>query len=646
MNNFKLDKIIENININPYDADNLNRKELETIVELAADKFFNTDTPIMEDNVYDILIDFLRTKYPKSKVLKIIGAKIKLKNKVKLDYWLGSMDKIKPGSKDLDKWLNTYHGRYLLSDKLDGISALLIYYNNGNINMYTRGTSSEGVDITPLLKYFNIPSIEKIKAMEFKSVKKNILVAFRGELILKKQIFNSNWSNIMKNARNTVAGLVNSKNINPKLAIDTSFVVYELVDPLFLPEEQLNISKKLGFDTVHYKMVSKINYELLSEYLKKRRDDSNFTIDGIIVTNNKINERNIKSNPEYAFAFKDILEDQMAETVVLDIEWNISKDGLIKPVLIIEPVQIGGVEINRVTAHNAKNVVDKKLGKGAVIQLIRSGDVIPYVQNVIKPADIIQLPTGEWSWNKSGVDIVSNNLASKEILIKNIYYFFSSLDTKGLGEKIVEKLIEAKLDTVKKIIQTDNFENVDGIKKKGSSNLIISIKKALTDIKLSKFMAASNKLGSSIGEERTKQVLEKYPDLLIDYKKWSKQEFIDKLKILNGWDDKISMMFVSNFDEFIKFYNNLKDLISFQEIQTKKIIKNKYLNLTIVISGFRDSVLQQFLENSGAKLTSTVSKNTDLVIVKDQNTINEETGKVKKALELGITIITKDKIKF
>jgi NAD-dependent DNA ligase len=415
---------------------------------------------------------------------------------------------------------------------------------------------------------------------------------------------------------------------------------------LFLPEEQLNISKKLGFDTVHYKMVSKINYELLSEYLKKRRDDSNFTIDGIIVTNNKINERNIKSNPEYAFAFKDILEDQMAETVVLDIEWNISKDGLIKPVLIIEPVQIGGVEINRVTAHNAKNVVDKKLGKGAVIQLIRSGDVIPYVQNVIKPADIIQLPTGEWSWNKSGVDIVSNNLASKEILIKNIYYFFSSLDTKGLGEKIVEKLIEAKLDTVKKIIQTDNFENVDGIKKKGSSNLIISIKKALTDIKLSKFMAASNKLGSSIGEERTKQVLEKYPDLLIDYKKWSKQEFIDKLKILNGWDDKISMMFVSNFDEFIKFYNNLKDLISFQEIQTKKIIKNKYLNLTIVISGFRDSVLQQFLENSGAKLTSTVSKNTDLVIVKDQNTINEETGKVKKALELGITIITKDKIKF
>jgi NAD-dependent DNA ligase len=366
----------------------------------------------------------------------------------------------------------------------------------------------------------------------------------------------------------------------------------------------------------------------------------------------KQNDHNISSkaknisNPEYAFAFKDVLEDQIAEANVIDIEWNISKDGLIKPVLILEPVHIGGVEITRVTAHNAKNIVDKKLGPGAVIKLIRSGDVIPYIQEVIKPAKKVVMPPGEWSWNSTQVDIVVNNLNSKEILIKNIYYFFSSLDTKGLGEKNVEKLVEAGLDSVKKILSAkkEDFLKAEGFKEKSSSNLINAIKKAVTNIKLSKLMAAANKVGAGIGEERIKTVLDKYPNLLTEYKKWSKQEFHDKLKELQNWEDKTATLFVSHFDDFIKFYNEIKDFIVVDQ-QEKKVIKNKYSNLTIVISGFRDSSLQKFLEDSGAKLSNSVSKNTDLLIVKDQDTIAEATGKVQKALELGINIITKDQIK-
>jgi NAD-dependent DNA ligase len=642
METTELNKIIKDINKNPYDADNLSQLELEEVISYAADKFFNTSKPVIEDAIYDILIDFLKTKFPKSKVLKQIGSKIKSKNKVKLDYWLGSMDKIKPSdTKVLDKWLSKYTENYVLSDKLDGISALLVYRTNDTINMYTRGTASEGLDITPLIKYFKIPTIETIKSFKIKANKKDILLAVRGELILTKKKFDSNWSKIMKNARNTVSGLVNSKNINPQLAIDTEFVIYEIVDPLLLPEEQLKLSKKLGFNTVTYKIVNKFDFNVLSDYLKKRRLESDFIIDGIIVSNNKLYERNTKSNPEYAFAFKDILEDQMAETTVLDIEWNISKDGLIKPTLILEPVQIGGVEISRVTAHNAKNVVDKQLGKGAIIKLIRSGDVIPYIQEVLKPAKKVLLPSGEWSWNSTKVDIISNNMGSQEILIKNIYYFFSSLDTKGLGEKIVEKLVDAGLDSVFKILNAKDFLNVEGIKEKSSTNLVDSIKKALTNVRLSKLMAATNKLGAGIGEERIKQILEKYPNLLLDYKKWTKQEFINKLKELNGWEEKTSTLFVSNFGDFIKFYNEIKKFITIEESK-KDTIKNKYTNQTIVMSGFRDATLQKFLEDSGAKLTNSVSKNTDLLIVKDEK---EETGKVKKALELGITIITKDKIK-
>lgn len=638
-----MDSLIKNINKNPYDADLLTQEQLEEIITYAANKFFNTKKPIMEDNVYDILIDFLHTKFPKSKVLKNIGSKITGKNIVTLDYWLGSMDKIKPGSKELDKWTGLYKSKYVLSDKLDGISALVVYRADNTINMYTRGTASEGLDITPLVKYFNLPSFDTIK---MKAKKKDVLMAFRGELIMDKETFSKNWSKVMKNARNTVSGLVNSKKINPQLAIDTKLVLYEIVDPPMTIEDQYKTIKKMGFNTVNYKIVTKIDYESLSEYFKKRRTDSEFMVDGIIVTDNGIHERNTKSNPEYAFAFKDILEDQIAKTNINDIEWNISKDGLIKPVLILEPTQIGGVEISRVTGHNAKNVVDNKLGPGAVIELIRSGDVIPYIQKVIKPGKVV-LPTGKWHWNSTNVDIVCDSLDTNDVLIKNIYYFFSSLDTKGLGEKIVEKLVSAGFNSVKKILQATeiDFLKADGFKEKSAKNLVESIKKAVTNIKLTKFMAATNKLGAGLGEERMKQVIENYPNLLSDYKKWSETEFVSKLKELSGWEEKTSSLFVSNFDTFINFYKDIQSFITIETMQVKKITKNKYTNMIIVMSGFRDAQLHKFLEDSGAKLTNSVTKNTDLLIVKDEATIADQTGKVKKALELGIDIITKDQVK-
>ena len=139
-----------------------------------------------------------------------------------------------------------------------------------------------------------------------------------------------------------------------------------------------------------------------------------------------------------------------------------------------------------------------------------------------------------------------------------------------------------------------------------------------------------------------KLILDKYPDILSDYKKWSKEEFINNLKELNGFEEKISSLIVNNFNEFIKFYNSIKTLITIEKVIEKKIIKSKYTNLTIVISGFRDSELESKLESMGAKIGSTVSSKTDLVIIKDLTT--EPTSKVLKAQELGIKIITKNQV--
>jgi len=641
--------LVKKILKNSYEAiDNLSIEDLEKLIIFANDKYRNTETPVMTDELYDICVDFLKLKNPKSKVLKVIGGKVKSKDKVKLDYWLGSMDKIKPSDTRLfEKWLNEYKGPYYVSNKLDGISAMIIYRENGDTNLYTRGTADVGLDISPLLKYIkNIPSWSLVNKYKTKSKKAGILLACRGELLMNKDIFKNNWSDLLKNGRNGVSGLVNSKTINPKLASDTDFVLYEVIDPFLKFSDQMKILKDLKFNVVKYEEVPKISFEILSNLLIKRKKESEYEIDGLIITNNEENKRNIKSNPEYAFAFKDILDDQKAETKVISIEWNISKDGYIKPTLIVEPVTIGGVEISRTTGNNAKFVVENKLGKGAHIEIIRSGDVIPKVNKVLKQSKNVEMPEGEWHWNETNVDIICDSLDNNDVLIKNIYYFFSSLDTKGLGEKIVEKFVNKGYDSILKIIKltVPQILLVEGFKEKSAQNIIDSIKKSLTEISLSKIMSASNKLGHGIGEERIKLVLDKFPNLLDDSDKWSKDEFINNLKLINGWEEKTSSLFVSNYKEFKKFYNSIEPYITIKKEKVKELIKNKYTDKTVVMSGFRDSELQQKLEDSGAKITNSVSKNTDYLIVKDQNTIDENTGKVQKAHELGIKIIIKDNV--
>lgn len=622
-------------------------EELEEVITYAADKYYNSGTSVISDSLYDILLDFLQMKSPKSVILKNIGSKVKSKNKVELDYWLGSMDKIKPPSNQLAIWTKKFKPPYNLSDKLDGVSALLTYRYDGSIKMFTRGTATEGMDITPLIKYLDLPSY---KSVQLYCSKNNIegklnLIALRGELIIKEKTFTKNWSKTLKNGRNSVAGLVNSKTINPDLAKDTDLVIYEVVDPFYPIETQFKVIADMGFNLVENKTINtNITYELLSKYLKERREKGEYQIDGIIVTSGGDHDRNIKGNPEYAFAFKDVLEDQMAKTIVESIEWNVSKDGLIKPTLILKPVTIGGVEIKRATGFNAKFIQDNVLGPGAEVEIIRSGDVIPKVEKVLKPAKKADLPDMDYTWNETNVDIILDDFSDNQsVLIKNIYYFFSKLDTKGLGEKNVEKLVEAGLDTIPKIMAADEnkFLKVEGFGEKSAQNLVKSIKSALQNVPLARLMAASNKLGHGMGEERMKQVLEVYPNLMTDYKSWTKKQFIENIKEINGWEEKTSSLLVVNFGEFIKFYNSISKYITIEEIKEKKMIKGELTNKTIVLSGFRDKDLQTKVEDQGGKVGSTVSKNTDYLVVSDPD---ESSSKINKAKELGIKIITKEQL--
>ena len=309
---------------------------------------------MLTDNQYDIIRDYVLNKYPSNKIANQQHKSIKVEHaKVKLPYTMMSMDKIKPDTNSLKQFKKTYKGPYVVSCKLDGISALYST-ETGTPKMYTRGNGYIGQSIDHLIDYFNLPKTENI--------------TLRGEIIIEESKFINNWSSKYANSRNFIAGIVNNREINQeraKMLNDIDFVVYEVISPQMLkPSKQfdyLTTLKPLP-NIVNYKILKQdtLTNEVLSQLLLDWRQEYKYNIDGIIVSNDDVYERKDK-NPEHAFAFKMVLSEQEAESRVIDILWTASKDGLLKPRIKIEPVVIGGTTINYATGFNAKFIVDNKI---------------------------------------------------------------------------------------------------------------------------------------------------------------------------------------------------------------------------------------------------------------------------------------------
>ena len=180
----------------------------------------------------------------------------------------------------------------------------------------------------------------------------------------------------------------------------------------------------LDVDVVLWKLETKLTNELLSQTLVDWRKNYVYEIDGVIVTNDAIYERKA-GNPDHAFAFKMVLSDQIAEAKVVDVIWTPSKDGYLKPRVQIEPIHLGGVRIEYATGFNGAFINDNKVGVGAIIELIRSGDVIPHIRKVNVPAEQAKMPSVPYKWNDTHIDVLLEDAESDEtVKEKNITGFF------------------------------------------------------------------------------------------------------------------------------------------------------------------------------------------------------------------------------
>ena len=601
---------------------------LHSIKNYVDDIYYNSgEYTYLSDEQYDILKDIIKERDPGYKVP--VGAKIRVgENRVKLPYWLGSMDKIKAEDiNEIAKWVSkNYYGEYIVENKLDGVSCLLINSNN-EIKLYTRGDGYVGSDISYLSKYINnIP----------KSILENINI--RGELIIKKDIFESKYKTKYANPRNMVSGLVGSKTLREGIS-DVEFVAYEIIcDGLMMkPSEQLKKLSDIGFQIVENQIIYKLTLEKLIEILTYNKVESPYEIDGLIVQSNREYYRIVSDNPEYAFAFKMRLDSNLVNAEVEEVEWNVSKWGIIKPRIRIKPISLGGVTIKYTTGFNAKYIYDNKIQKGALIQITRSGDVIPYIVKVLKQGLEPEMPDIPYEWNETGVDIITYE-KTDDICIKLLSSFFSHLGIKYVSEATITKLYNNGFNTLLKIISAskNDLQNIETFGEKSAERIYTNIHAGLQNITIPLLLSSSGIFGFGLGSKKIELLFTNIPDILTIYKDISEDDLMSKIMNIEGYSEKTALKIVQNIKWADKFILMVKPFVTYKKIE---VASEQLKGMKFLMSGFRDKNLENEIIKRGGKITSSVSTNTSGLIVLNKQS---STGKIKKAEELNVPVYLKE----
>lgn len=583
----------------------LTKDKLIKFYKKANDDYYNKSTPILADSQFDILKDYVEKHYPHEIT---VGAPVH-KKKIKLPFFMASMNKMKPDEKMIENWKKKYNGDYVLSTKIDGISAL---YDTQTKKLYTRGNGEYGQDISHLIPYLRLP------------ISDNLVI--RGELIISKIRFPD-----MTSIRNVVSGIVNSKTI-PKSKIGMmDFVSYEIVSPRYKPLDQMNLLRDCGFKVVKFLNTTNITTNILSDTLLEWRNIYEYDMDGIIVTNNQIHPRT-NENPKYSFAFKMVLKEQMIEATVLEVQWNVSKDGYLKPKVKLDPVSIAGTKIEYATAFNANYVEKNKIGMGTVVQLIRSGDVIPHILQVLHPT-VAMFPTDtEYIWNESHVDIIVKKKEENPLVKKReLIHFFKGLQVEGLGEKTIEKLFDKGYTSISSIlsITQNDLKTIEGIEDKLSKKIFESLTISVKKASLAKVLSLSNIFDRGVGEKKLEFIFEKIPDW------YSTNHLEQKISNLKGFT-KVSAKKISDKIETVKiFLKETKLDYKLSSLPTEKPTSSQLEGKIYVFTGIRDKDLEQIILSKGGKIGTTVTKNTFKLITK---TMDTSSSKIKKAVDLNIPI--------
>ena len=646
-------------------------EELKNITSYHAEKYYDDDNPEISDFEYDMLMVELRdleNKFPEfitsDSLTQHVGGSVKEGfQKVEHEVPLQSLqdifnfDELYAFDERVKKTIDNEKVNYVVETKIDGLSVALEYKNGEFVKGATRGNGLVGEDITE-----NLKTIKHIP----KKLKEPIDIIVRGEVFIGKEEFEKmNEERILSeeplfaNARNAAAGSLRQldSQITAKRPLDIFiFNVQKSETKEFKThKESLEYLEKIGFNVNPVRVLCNSIEEVIKEIEKigEKRDSLSFGIDGAVIKVDDLKQRDVLGTnyktPKWAIAYK--YPPEQRETIVKDIICQVGRTGAITPMAILEPVKVAGSTISKTTLHNEDFIKERDIRIGDTVLIQKAGDVIPEVVKVIETKrngneKRFEMPNtcpvcGALAVREEGeaaVRCIGIECPAKQY--RSLIHFASreAMNIKGLGDSIIEELLNRKLISTIADIYSLTLEDVSSLKKNGkkfAQNLIDSINAS----KNNEFYRVINGFGiRHIGVKAAKLLAKKFKNI-DNLKKATFEELIEI-------DDMGEIMAKSVFEFFSQEQTN--DLISRlvqagvnMQNNEDDTLDNRFEGKVFVLTGslekYSRKEAEEIIEKFGGKTSSSVSKKTSYVLS------GEDSGsKLTKAQNLGVQIINEE----
>jgi DNA ligase (NAD+) len=615
-------------------------EKLESLKQLyleAKEAYYNTENTIMSDDEFDELEDIIKKYDPKWKELKKTGVSVK-KFEAPLYHPAPSLNKAYPEA--IHKFINKYSDvkEWVVMDKLDGTSLQLIYKQGRPYKLLTRGDGILGGDVSHLLN-----ALIKAKKIPGHIPYKEIFV-LRLEGVMAKSTFFQKWSKFIledkgfENSRNMVNGIFNRKDSHVALK-DIQLVVLGVYNRSLLVG--LKQAENAGFEVINYKELRSISTEKLTSLLEQRKIQSEFEMDGLVIAPYDFHYMyKDAEKPKEIIAFKFNNIEEAAEVKVEEVIWQKTRLKRWQPKIRITPTKMDGVMVQNVTAHNPTLMIEKGIGPGAIVKVLRSGGVIPKIVGVIKKAKFVP-PPGQYLVKGRFFYMLEHDETTE---IRSIHHFMVSLGIELLAQKTIAKLYEELQFTSPKsyihLIQKKDSVIDDRLQSAGLGPVqTVKIRKELkrvlcSSIKLKSLMVASGKFENGMGEKRLTQ-LENHGISMYDLYHMDKDKMYNTINNLHGFKEKTTVALVEGIVAFRKWLRPLENLLEIDgKLPVKKIVKQGILTgYNISFTTYRDKQQEAKIEELVGKVISFSGK-TDILLYKKGN---KQSSKIDKAGDKAMT---------
>ena len=552
---------------------------------------------------------------------------------------------------------------FIAEPKFDGVAVNLLYESGKLSYATTRGDGKTGEDVT-----HNVLTIKSIP-ITLNTSSPPEKVEIRGEIIISKNDFEKmNRENeeknlkVFANPRNAAAGSI--RQLDPNIAKGRPLRFYAHGYGLLSNENDFTNHS----DVIEYLNDSGIVVSPLSQlltgahecekYYKKidsTRGSLDFEIDGVVYKVNKISYQKelgfVSKAPRWAIAHK--FSSVEVESIILDVDFQVGRTGTITPVAKLDPINVGGVVVSNATLHNMDEIRRKDIRNGDHVFVRRAGDVIPEIVSVNKKkrgqqTKKIVFPShcpscGSEIIRKEGESAAkcTGGNACPDQIKEGLKHFVSrnAFDIEGLGEKIIDQLLDSKLIKTTSDLFSLNFDELISLERmaeKSSQNLLTSIESSKI-ISFERFIYAQGI--NDVGLATSKSLAESFSSLeeLINTE-------IEELLMIRDIGPIVANS-ILDFFKNIKNIENINRLIDmgveviYPSDNDNQILSDKIFVITGTLKNMTRSEAKNFIENNGGKVTSAVSKNTNYLLA------GENPGsKMKKAEDIGVSIINEDQM--